>query len=308
MNWPHIVTAIGTVIMAVAIISTAVLAVITIYDYIFEDDLDIEFNDYFILCQRYEPYLVDVGSEYSLFDTLTLNFSLINNNPLKNFLIGNLYLFISSEPGGAEKFIKNFNKNEKTNIIDLTNYEDSFIYQAQYIFEYFDWQDVVYYDNNGAFQIFGLPSNSVNVSNIEFYPIGWTEDDVNRNTLYLTNEKYYDVKECETYYAEFYIVLFQGYAVEDDFKIWEIEEVFNKNKHIIGIPCTHLEDIIITVEEINEIEERRMIIIENYLKTKQELRDELLSLTDQNQIKSKLEEILSLEMEDFYSIVKGNMY
>ena len=105
-NWPQKMTAICTLIILIITITTAIFAFISINKYFRNDKPSIEINDNTILCQRYEPFTVDEGSEYSRIDTITLNFALIHNNHLNNFLIGNLFLFVSSNQDSAEAFLE----------------------------------------------------------------------------------------------------------------------------------------------------------------------------------------------------------
>src|SRR3972149_6455437 len=125
---------------AVAVFSSLLLLLalwqgwVIVQNYIRFNSVKVKFNNDYILCQRYEPYRTDEyngrGTAFTHMDTITLNFVLINNNPLRNLSVGDLYIYVTTD----DEQIKNFIKKG-----DFGKYENYFVYKAQYVFNEFNW-------------------------------------------------------------------------------------------------------------------------------------------------------------------------
>jgi len=176
------------------------VALIPIWQYFYNSNVSVEFNRYYILCYRNTGYgnieieddEAKVTSEYSYFDSLTLNFALMNNNPLRNFFVNNIYLYISDKEGVIDKLVEG-------KAIDKE--EIYFNYQAQYNIDEFKWENVkTYGERTSSFEVLGIPSNDVKVYNIEFYPVGWYDKNIAGDRYnFKGNTKYYIVLYTEDY-------------------------------------------------------------------------------------------------------------
>lgn len=167
-----------------------VIALIPIYQYFMNTNVSIEFNKHYIFCYRNTDYGTvkvendkNIGtSQGSYFDSITLNFALMNNNPLKNFFVNNAYLYISESKNDLDKLVKGA-------YIEPDRY---LRYQAQYIIDKFRWEDVESYNENTSFfEVLGIPSNDVKVFNIEFYPVGWYNPEVGKDRYNFKGETNY---------------------------------------------------------------------------------------------------------------------
>lgn len=133
-----------------------------------------EFNGSYIYAQKYEAFAYKNGTDFSHVDTITLNFTVYNENPEKKYRLGNLLLFITESKDEVEKFIET--KNSIKN-------DECFVYQGQYIYDKFEWGYVNDYKNLGGFQMTTIPPYSDKSFIVEFYPVNWTEEGLGKDKL-----------------------------------------------------------------------------------------------------------------------------
>jgi len=198
-------------------ITAIVLSIITVTKFLSYKNLSIEFNKHYILCYRVEedvPISEEIGGRTFLtkrdcyFDSITLNFSVMNNNPINNRFLNNIYLYISDNDEDFNKFLRG--DEEVLNKLDSVAFGKSddllppFIYQAQYTFDSFRWEYVQNHnpsEYSSFFEVLGVPSNDVKIFNVEFYPVDWYFSEKDKR-------KYrFKIDKAEGY-KDYYILLF----------------------------------------------------------------------------------------------------